>query len=62
MARGAGSDGLRVRGPFEGMGLRGNDSSPVSAAGVSVPPSAMLGSDGQGFEIMMNSFYRYSRS
>ena len=36
------------------MGLRGNDSSPVSAAGVSVPPSAMLGSDGQGFEIMMN--------
>ena len=36
------------------MGLRGNDSSPVAAAGVSVPRSAMLGSDGQGFEIMMN--------
>ena len=50
----AGSDGLAVRGPFEGLGLRGNDSSPVSAAGVSASRSAMLGSDGQGFEIMMN--------
>lgn len=49
------SKGLKVQGPFEGMGLRGNDSSPVTAEGVSVPRSAMLGSDGQGFEIMMNA-------
>jgi len=49
----ASASGLQVRGPFEGLGLRGNDSSPVSAAGVSVPRAAMLGSDGQGFEIMM---------
>jgi alkylation response protein AidB-like acyl-CoA dehydrogenase len=49
----ASANGLRVHGPFEGLGLRGNDSSPVSAAGVAVPASAMLGSDGQGFEIMM---------
>jgi alkylation response protein AidB-like acyl-CoA dehydrogenase len=46
--------GLSVNGPFEGLGLRGNDSSPVSADGVAVPPSAMLGADGQGLEIMMN--------
>ena len=49
----ASANGLRVHGPFEGLGLRGNDSSPVSAAGVAVTPTAMLGSDGQGFEIMM---------
>ena len=47
------ASGLRVHGPFEGLGLRGNDSSPVSAAGVPVPSAAMLGADGQGFEIMM---------
>jgi alkylation response protein AidB-like acyl-CoA dehydrogenase len=51
----ASCNGLKVQGPFEGMGLRGNDSSPVTAAEVSAPRSAMLGSDGQGFEIMMNA-------
>jgi alkylation response protein AidB-like acyl-CoA dehydrogenase len=50
----AASPGLTVAGPFEGLGLRGNDSSPVTAADVHVPPAAMLGGDGQGFEIMMN--------
>ena len=50
----ASSPGLSVAGPFEGLGLRGNDSSPVAAADVRVPPTAMLGGDGQGFEIMMN--------
>ena len=40
--------------PFEGLGLRGNDSSPVSARDVEIPASAMLGGDGQGFEIMMS--------
>lgn len=49
----ASSPGLSVAGRFEGLGLRGNDSSPVAAADVAVPPSAMLGGDGQGFEIMM---------
>jgi alkylation response protein AidB-like acyl-CoA dehydrogenase len=49
----ASSNGLRVHGPFEGLGLRGNDSSPVSAAGVTVPAAAMLGADGRGFELMM---------
>jgi alkylation response protein AidB-like acyl-CoA dehydrogenase len=46
--------GLTVSGPFEGLGLRGNDSSPVAAAHVQVPRSAMLGADGQGFDIMMS--------
>jgi alkylation response protein AidB-like acyl-CoA dehydrogenase len=49
----ASARGLTVQGPFEGLGLRGNDSAPVSAAAVEVPPTAMLGTDGQGFEIMM---------
>lgn len=51
----AGTSGLAVQGGFEGLGLRGNDSSPVSAAGVEVPQSAMLGSDGKGFDIMMSA-------
>jgi len=50
----ASAPGLKVAGPFEGLGLRGNDSSPVAAANVQIPPSAMLGADGQGFEIMMS--------
>jgi alkylation response protein AidB-like acyl-CoA dehydrogenase len=45
--------GIAVQGPFEGVGLRGNDSSPVEARDVRVPQSAMLGADGQGFAIMM---------
>lgn len=49
----ASSPGIQVRGPFEGLGLRGNDSSPVTATNVEVAPRAMLGGDGQGFEIMM---------
>jgi len=50
----ASSSGLTVAGRFEGLGLRGNESSPVAAANAQVPRSAMLGADGQGFEIMMN--------
>ena len=47
------ASGLTVQGPFEGLGLRGNDSCPVSANDVRVPRSAMLGADGKGFDIMM---------
>jgi alkylation response protein AidB-like acyl-CoA dehydrogenase len=47
------ASGLKVQGPFEGLGLRGNDSSPVSADAVRVPKSSMLGPDGSGFDIMM---------
>ena len=47
--------GIQVEGSFDGLGLRGNDSSPVSAEGVRVPESAMLGEDGKGFDIMMSA-------
>lgn len=47
--------GLSRRGPFTGLGLRGNDSTPVLAEGVVVPESARLGADGAGFGIMMGT-------
>ncbi len=50
----ASTGGLATAGNFEGLGLRGNDSCAVTATGAVVPAAAMLGSDGQGFEIMMN--------
>src|SRR6186713_1799209 len=47
--------GIQVQGAFDGLGLRGNDSSPVSANDVRVPESAMLGDDGKGFDVMMSA-------
>lgn len=49
----ADASGLKIQGPFDGLGLRGNDSSPVSAEGVEVGRDAMLGADGAGFGVMM---------
>jgi alkylation response protein AidB-like acyl-CoA dehydrogenase len=46
--------GIRVQGPFDGLGLRGNDSSPIMADGARVPASSRLGEDGKGFDVMMN--------
>jgi len=46
--------GLHVDGGFDGLGLRGNDSSPVTAENVRLPAGARLGADGAGFDIMMN--------
>ena len=46
------TSGITVQGPFEGLGLRGNDSSPVNAKDVRIPRAAMLGGDGKGFDIM----------
>ncbi len=51
----SGTSGIQVQGAFDGLGLRGNDSSPVSADGVGIPDSAMLGEDGKGFDIMMGT-------
>jgi alkylation response protein AidB-like acyl-CoA dehydrogenase len=48
-----------VTAPFDGLGLRGNYSSPVIAEGVLVEKAAMLGSDGGGFEVMMNIVLPY---
>ena len=47
--------GLKVGAPFDGLGLRGNASSPMTAAGVEVPVPAMLGADGGGFDVMLGS-------
>lgn len=43
-----------IAGGFDGLGLRGNDSCPVTAEGARVSASAMLGADGAGFGLMMS--------
>jgi alkylation response protein AidB-like acyl-CoA dehydrogenase len=48
------SAGLKVVGSFDGLGLRGNESSPVLADGVLVSGEDQLGEDGQGFDLMMS--------
>lgn len=40
---------------FDGLGLRGNRSSPLTATGVRVDEAAMLGADGGGFDIMIGA-------
>ncbi|MBW3643225.1 MAG: acyl-CoA/acyl-ACP dehydrogenase [Actinobacteria bacterium] len=42
--------GLRQPSGFDGLGLRGNGSTPVTAEGVEVPGDAMLGADGGGLD------------
>src|SRR5919199_9555 len=51
--------GLRVTAPFDGLGLRGNYSCPITAEGVLIPRTAMLGADGRGFDIMMSIVLPY---
>ncbi|MCB9796974.1 MAG: acyl-CoA/acyl-ACP dehydrogenase [Alphaproteobacteria bacterium] len=48
-----GSKGLHVPEPYRGLGLRGNDSTPMTAVGVRAPASNRLGEDGGGFDAMM---------
>ena len=55
----ADAEGLTVIGKFDGMGLRGNASSPVNAKEVVLDPSVMLGPDGGGFDIMMSTVLPY---
>jgi len=55
----ASTAGLSVAGAFNGLGLRGNASSPVNANKVAVERSAMLGPDGGGFDIMMSIVLPY---
>jgi alkylation response protein AidB-like acyl-CoA dehydrogenase len=49
----ADAPGLEVAAPFDGLGLRGNASSPVLATGVRVPVSARLGADGAGIDLAL---------
>ena len=51
----AGAAGLSAAGPFDGLGLRGNASAPLTADGVLVPLSAMLGADGGGLDLALAS-------
>ena len=51
--------GLQVTVPFNGLGLRGNSSSPVKAEGVVVSKEAMLSEDGKGFDVMMGIVLPY---
>jgi len=45
--------GLHQPQPFDGLGLRGNSSTPVVAEGVTVDSAAMLGGDGAGLDIAL---------
>jgi alkylation response protein AidB-like acyl-CoA dehydrogenase len=50
-----GTAGIDAGDRFDGLGLRGNDSSPMNADGALVDARAMLGADGAGFGIMMGT-------
>ena len=50
----ADADGLRVTSPFDGLGLRGNASSPVLAEHVRVHADAQLGEDGAGLDLALS--------
>jgi isovaleryl-CoA dehydrogenase len=47
------AEGLTVAGTFDGLGLRGNASSPMTAEGLRVPRSAMIGIDGAGLDLAL---------
>jgi alkylation response protein AidB-like acyl-CoA dehydrogenase len=55
----ANAEGLRVDAPFDGMGMRGNFSSPMTAENVRVEKDALLGEDGKGFDVMMSVVLPY---
>ncbi|XRQ08696.1 acyl-CoA dehydrogenase family protein [Actinomadura welshii] len=51
--------GLTVKGPFDGFGLRGNASNPVDAENVKVGRDAMLGADGAGLDLALQTVLPY---
>lgn len=55
----SGTPGLRVPTPFDGLGLRGNCSSPIVADRAMTAASSMLGADGGGFDVMMSIVLPY---
>jgi isovaleryl-CoA dehydrogenase len=48
------ADGLSQPTGFDGLGLRGNGSTPVTAAGVELLTAAMLGADGAGLDLALS--------
>src|SRR5688500_12214793 len=53
------AEGLQIAAPFNGMGMRGNNSSPLLAEGVVISKGLMLGPDGGGFDVMMGVVLPY---
>jgi isovaleryl-CoA dehydrogenase len=53
------SPGLSIPASFDGLGLRGNASSPVSATSVRIPSEARLGDDGTGLDIAFSTGLPY---
>ncbi|HWY69106.1 MAG TPA: acyl-CoA dehydrogenase family protein [Terriglobales bacterium] len=51
---GAGTRGLSVAGPWDGLGLRANASAPIALDDCEVPSDFQLTDDGAGFPTMMN--------
>lgn len=51
----AGAAGLSTPAPFDGLGLRGNDSTPLTAEDVVIPLANRLGEDGAGLSIMLDT-------
>lgn len=49
------SSGIKMASPWNGLGLRGNSSSPLSFVDVPVQDSARLTADGKGFDTMLAS-------
>jgi isovaleryl-CoA dehydrogenase len=49
------SAGLSEPAPFDGLGLRGNASSPITADGVQVPRASLLGADGAGLDLALTA-------
>ena len=49
------ASGLSTVAPFDGLGLRGNASSPVTGTQVKVMEADRLGTDGGGFDVMMGT-------
>lgn len=53
------SAGVQVHGKFDGLGLRGNSSTPVSGEAVQVPAESILGTDGAGLDIALATALPY---
>ncbi|MGI5521334.1 acyl-CoA dehydrogenase family protein [Micromonospora sp. CA-259024] len=51
----ADSAGLSVTGDFDGLGLRGNGSRPMTADGLRVPSAAMMAADGAGLDTALGA-------
>lgn len=55
----ANARGLSIPARFNGLGLRGNASSPITAKEVAVDRASILGEDGGGFDIMLSIVLPY---